>query len=868
VANDAGSAQVAIYPEMQGFRSKVTNEVDAAGKESGNRFAAAFGGGIKGVGAFVGKSLAVAGGLAAAVGAIAIKGGISRQLQIEDATAKMTGLGNSTKTVKTTMDNALASVKGTAFGMGEAATVASTALASGIKPGQQMTKYLTLVADAATIAGTGMGEMGTIMGKVTNSGKVTNDVLNQFGDRGVGVLQMLAKHYGVTAEEMTEMVSKGKVDAATFNKVLTENLGGAAQKSGNTTKGAFKNMGAALSRVGVTLSSGFFPLLKDGFNQVTLTLDGVNERIKPAAEAFGKWFQGYAGPKIQNFSTVALAGFNRVIDGAVGLKALLVDGDFTSAFGKAFNVEEDSGLVTFLLRTREIVGNVRESLQLFWAGVTMDAGTRLQFDGQLEGFVAFGARVRTVADSIKTAFGQLDFSSFSAFLASLKTAGGTVGGAFASIGESLTTLAPAFQAFAAQLPNIGGAVAKLASVGLTVLTQALAFLADNVDTIIKFMPLIVAGFVAWRIASAATANAQFSLQAAQVAMTPVITANNILRIIAVNLEHQHALATGAATTAINMNVLSMARQKIAMIAANIANGAMRVGMLAAAAAQWVWNAAMTANPIGLVIAAIAALIAGIVLLVMNWDTVTQFLTNTWRGFVTWFQVTMSGFLSWWNGLWAAVSVRAQVAWNAIVAWVKAIPARIVAALLSLAQLHVQFGSWLLSVKNAAIAKFGEIVTWVRGVPGKILGALGNLGGLLLNAGSQIMGGFFEGLRQKWEDVKNFIGGVGQWIADHKGPKAYDEALLIPNGGWIMGSLEKGLMKKLPSLKSTLGLVADTIQNGVVANPSATLGARQGVLAGAGGGGSELHVHVHPSVGMDAEEFVQKVRRVIKQEFRS
>jgi hypothetical protein len=41
----------------------------------------------------------------------------------------------------------------------------------------------------------------------------------------------------------------------------------------------------------------------------------------------------------------------------------------------------------------------------------------------------------------------------------------------------------------------------------------------------------------------------------------------------------------------------------------------------ATAAQWLWNIAMTANPIGIIIVAIAALIAGIILLVKNWDKV-------------------------------------------------------------------------------------------------------------------------------------------------------------------------------------------------------------------------------------------------------
>ena len=47
------------------------------------------------------------------------------------------------------------------------------------------------------------------------------------------------------------------------------------------------------------------------------------------------------------------------------------------------------------------------------------------------------------------------------------------------------------------------------------------------------------------------------------------------------------------------------------------------------AAQWLWNAALTANPIGLVIVAIAGLITAGVALYKNWDSVTAFFSAAW-----------------------------------------------------------------------------------------------------------------------------------------------------------------------------------------------------------------------------------------------
>ena len=57
--------------------------------------------------------------------------------------------------------------------------------------------------------------------------------------------------------------------------------------------------------------------------------------------------------------------------------------------------------------------------------------------------------------------------------------------------------------------------------------------------------------------------------------------------------------------------------------------AKKVAVGLATAAQWLFNAAMSANPIGLVIIAIAAIIAIIIVLVKNWDKVTEVVGKAW-----------------------------------------------------------------------------------------------------------------------------------------------------------------------------------------------------------------------------------------------
>ena len=139
----------------------------------------------------IGKTLkaGVAGVGVAAGGALAgsITKGLGRLTGIETAQAKLKGLGNDAKDVDAIMDNALNSVKGTSFGLGEAATTAAGAVAAGIKPGKELEGVLKSVANSASATGSDMDEMGGIFNKVASIGKAQNDVLSQVADRGLPI---------------------------------------------------------------------------------------------------------------------------------------------------------------------------------------------------------------------------------------------------------------------------------------------------------------------------------------------------------------------------------------------------------------------------------------------------------------------------------------------------------------------------------------------------------------------------------------------------------------------------------------------------------------------------------------------------------
>jgi tape measure domain-containing protein len=292
-------AWVEVVPEFKGFNKTVRRESERSLSAAGDEGGKTFGKGLSGALGKIAVPLAVAGaaavaGVGLAAGA-ALSKGLDRALSIQDATAKLTGLGNSAENVQKILNNALDSVRGTAFGLGDAAGVAAGAVAAGIEPGEKLTKVLKLTADAATIAGTDLNSMGSIFNKVAASGKLQGDVIAQLQDAGVPVLQFVAKQMGVTASEAANLASEGKVSFEIFAAAMEAGLGGAALASGSTARGAFANVGAALGRLGALFTTPVVAAAPAFFASLTAGIDKLTEKAKPFADQFG----AFVGPALE-----------------------------------------------------------------------------------------------------------------------------------------------------------------------------------------------------------------------------------------------------------------------------------------------------------------------------------------------------------------------------------------------------------------------------------------------------------------------------------------------------------------------------------------------------------------------------------------
>lgn len=232
----------------------------------------------------------------ALAGITAVKG-FGRLVGIDTARAKLTALGHDAEGVEKIMDSALDSVRGTAYGLDEAATAAASAVAAGIDPGKELTKYLTLTGDAAAIAGADFNEMARIFNQVQTANRAYMGDLNMLADRGIPIYQWLAEEAGVSAEEVRDMASSGEVSAEMFRNAIEKNIGGAAQVIGEQSfAAALRNIGSDIARIGANFldaggdAGGFFSTVKPLLTDFRGLLASVEDRASELGKRFGEAF--------------------------------------------------------------------------------------------------------------------------------------------------------------------------------------------------------------------------------------------------------------------------------------------------------------------------------------------------------------------------------------------------------------------------------------------------------------------------------------------------------------------------------------------------------------------------------------------------
>lgn len=170
-----------------------------------------------------------------------------------------------------------------------------------------------------------------------------------------------------------------------------------------------------------------------------------------------------------------------------------------------------------------------------------------------------------------------------------------------------------------------------------------------------------------------------------------------------------------------------------------------------------------------------------------WEWLKTTITNIITGFISGAIAAWEGFKNTLSSLWNGLKATAEASWNAL----KTAVVNVINGLVQGAQ-----KAWD-DLKNGVSNAVSSVT--------KVFDGLKKIN--LFEAGKAIIDGFLKGLKGAFDNVKNFVGGIADWIRENKGPIEYDRKLLIPHGRAIMDSLNKGLQDSFKDTKSLVSGMA-------------------------------------------------------------
>lgn len=189
--------------------------------------------------------------------------------------------------------------------------------------------------------------------------------------------------------------------------------------------------------------------------------------------------------------------------------------------------------------------------------------------------------------------------------------------------------------------------------------------------------------------------------------------------------------------------------------------AIAIGVLVAV--QWLWNAALSANPIGLIIIAVVGLVAGIVWLWNNVEGFRNFFTSAFQvigdaiAWVwNWVKKNWPYLLIFLTGPFAPIVALVVFFWDEIsgafqagLTWIKEAAAAtwrfIVRGIDLLRSLPLKIATWAKSMVDKAKEKLGKLVDYIKGLPGKV---------------ARAASGLFNGIRDSLKSALNWV--IGKW----------------------------------------------------------------------------------------------------------
>ena len=228
---------------------------------------------------------------------------------------------------------------------------------------------------------------------------------------------------------------------------------------------------------------------------------------------------------------------------------------------------------------------------------------------------------------------------------------------------------------------------------------------------------------------------------------------------------------------------------------------------AATVAQWLFNAAMAANPLVLVITLLAALVAGLVYFFTQTDAGKQ----AWQDFCQTMQDLWQNLCDFFQNIWDNITkfftdagTNIQNAWNAVTDWFSGIPGRIKGFF---NDIGAWFGSKFQEAKDAIVNRFNDAVGFITGIPGRIRDCFNGAVNWLKDAGGNIVRGLWNGISDMFNWVRNNILGFGgnivKWAKQALGIHSPSRVMAEEVGKYIPSGIEMGIKANTSGLMDSL-----------------------------------------------------------------
>lgn len=200
----------------------------------------------------------VLGGMAAG----AVAWGVRLAAQAEQAEISFQVMLRSTSAAKKMMAELRRFSAETPFEMPEVVAAGRQLIAFGIST-EKLIPTLTALGDVSSGVGAPIGELSYLYGKAKVAGRLFMEDVNQFTERGIPIMQALARQFNVTTNDIRDMVSKGRISFADLERAFTSltakggQFEGLMAKQSKSVAGLWStlkdNVNYALQQIGETL---------------------------------------------------------------------------------------------------------------------------------------------------------------------------------------------------------------------------------------------------------------------------------------------------------------------------------------------------------------------------------------------------------------------------------------------------------------------------------------------------------------------------------------------------------------------------------------------------------------------------------------